>query len=136
MQLTCCAGRCCVTQHAQRCQPAGACPLLLPTISLLPFTHSPHPPTPPTARRSSERRGGSRLSDLLEDAPLSGAELGAMLPAVGEEEELEEEEEEGSEGGSAKRRRSVSMGRQRDPRNIVAAGWPQGMLRNAAHLLI
>ncbi|KAI7836928.1 hypothetical protein COHA_009260 [Chlorella ohadii] len=58
------------------------------------------------SEKSSERRGGSRLSDLLEDAPLSGAELGAMLPAVGEEEELEEEEEEGSEGASAKRRRS------------------------------
>lgn len=80
-----------------------------PTGPLLPASHLSHPPpTPPSLTRRSSDRRGSRLSDLLEDAPLSGAELGAMLPAVGEEEELvEEEEEEGSEGGSAKRRRSV-----------------------------
>lgn len=90
--------------------PAGACARLplLPTSLPSALSTLPPPSTPPTTRRSSERRGGSRLSDLLEDAPLSGAELGAMLPAVGEEEELEEEEEEGSEGASAKRRRSVS----------------------------
>ena len=99
--------------HLPCCRPltplvlASLCQSYLTKPTCLP---SDPPPTPPSLSRSSERRGGSRLSDLLEDAPLSGAELGAMLPAVGEEEELEEEEEEeGSEaGGSEKRRRSVS----------------------------
>ncbi|PSC68963.1 malate dehydrogenase [Micractinium conductrix] len=55
------------------------------------------------SEKSSERRDGGRLSDLLEDAPLGdiGGDLGGMLPAVGEDELFLDEEQ-----GSCKHRRT------------------------------
>ena len=82
-----------------------------------PSSHCASPKRCLLPRRSSERRGAARLSDLLEGpggADLAGADLGAMLPAVGEDEPFLEEDEAGTEEGGAsggrKRRRTVRGG--------------------------